>query len=55
MKPDPELAALDLRGLLQVCEAGFKRRFKGTALFRTGKGRLIRNIRASLDHLTPGD
>jgi len=40
-----------LENLLNMCEEGFKRNFKETALYRTGKNRIIRNILTAAKNL----
>ena len=50
LKPVPGLEHADLDDLLRLCESGFKRSFKNTALFRTGKSRMIRNILSAVEN-----
>jgi epoxyqueuosine reductase len=44
----PDLARPDLRELLALDEAGFKRRFGGTPMLRTGRRGLRRNVCVAL-------
>jgi epoxyqueuosine reductase len=43
LKPRPDLLALDLVELMSLSEEAFRRRFRGTALFRTRRRGLLRN------------
>jgi epoxyqueuosine reductase len=47
----PSLWGLDLEALLDLCEGGFKKVFRDTPLFRTGRSRLIRNILTAASNL----
>lgn len=45
---DPDLETLDLAALLDLTEEAFRRRFKGTALYRTRRRGLLRNAAIAL-------
>ena len=47
----PDLAAPDLLELLALAEPEFKRRFAGTPLLRSGRGRLLRNVCVALGNV----
>src|SRR5208282_3017686 len=47
----PQLAAPDLIELLQLDEAGFKSRFAGTAILRTKRRGLLRNVCVALGNV----
>ena len=47
----PELATPDLLELLQLDEAGFKRRFAGTPVLRSKRRGLLRNVCVALGNV----
>src|SRR5207253_5105715 len=48
LRPRPDLEALDLIELMSVGEEDFRRRFKGTALYRSKRRGLLRNAAIAL-------
>ncbi|MBL8659115.1 MAG: tRNA epoxyqueuosine(34) reductase QueG [Rhodospirillales bacterium] len=57
LRPRPELAAPSLSMLAALDDAGFAALFTGTAIRRSGRGRMQRNVAAALGngHAAPGE